>query len=251
MTFVFIPGIAMPATAFARIDGLLRAARFDVHVVAVPGYGAAPAEDGSVRSRTDAARRVLRRVREPATLVGAGAGFASAIDLAREEPERVAAIVGLGGSAGPLDEDRPIFRMLAKAFDDARRPRGMMVEQMLSADFVSHDPIASIEVGEWVDASAPANIANEYERFGRTHLRFEDLSLLKAPVLAIHGGLDLLVPPSYVRAMVSHAPNVTCHAIPDAGHAVHVERPARCAAVLAELADALPRRAAVSGPARL
>ena len=71
----------------------------------------------------------------------------------------------------------------------------------------------------------------------------KDLARIACPTLVLVAENDILKGERFARIIADHVPGARLRVIPEAGHAVVVERPAEVAAAIAEFLDGLPREA--------
>ena len=157
-----------------------------------------------------------------AHVVGAAGGGITAVDLALARPERVRSLVLAGSILGVTD---PAWRAAIAAL-------GLLPNPGL--------PHEVVEVGPSYRAEDPAGLARwrEIERSAQiggvlrpqpvlSDISWAALAGLRMPVLLVGGGADLLVPSPLVEVAAAHIPGAMTAHIPDAGHAMAWERPAR------------------------
>ena len=150
------------------------------------------------------------------TVLAAGGGGGTAIDVARQCPERVSALIlacslcgmsepGSKGGAGamlpPGFRALPItFKELGPAFRWAY-PEGVARWEAASCQSVPAHPLPAEDI-------SPATLA-----------------ALNMPVLMVSGDADLYVPPPRLRALAGHVPEAEAHVVSECGHSVHWECP--------------------------
>jgi 3-oxoadipate enol-lactonase len=190
------------------------------------GYGAStcPRERYTIEGWADDAARLLDAVGlERAFVHGTSMGGMIAQHLALDHPERVRSLMLSATSPGGL-LDKPPWRMVVAT---ALRP--------LVGAKRTWPIVAPILYADRTRAAAPGRVAadlairRENATDGRTtmgqiaaiarhdtHERLHELGRL--PVTVIHGGLDLLVPPSHGRALADGIPGSRLVMLEEAAH---------------------------------
>jgi 2-succinyl-6-hydroxy-2,4-cyclohexadiene-1-carboxylate synthase len=172
-------------------------------------------------------------------LVGYSMGGRAALYFAVHHPERVASLTLESTSPGLTDP----HERRTRAEEDARR-----AETILSggiAPFVEHwytlplfrslenHPAVRAEIMARRKTNHPAWVASVIRDLspGRQPAVWDQLSRLKMPILLIVGALD----EKYVtvgQRMAALLPHARLEIVPDAGHTVHLEQPARFISLL-------------------
>ena len=178
-------------------------------------------------------------------VVGYSMGGRLALQLAAREPDRIAALVTVGASAGIEDaaeraRRRAADEELADWIESASI--GAVVERW------EEQPVFAGQPAELVAAQRPGRLAHR-PRDLATLLRsagqgavepvWDALPGLNAPLLAIAGERD----EPYVAAaarLAELAPYGRTHVVAGAGHAAHLERPADVAAAIEEFLNSAP-----------
>lgn len=212
--------------------------RHDVVTVDLPGHGRSSSPTDPARYALDRVADDLARVLdtlgvERAAVLGYSFGGRAALKFVLRHPRRVAALVLESTSSGIED---PVERT-ARVTADAEL-----------ADVLEHEGIAAFvdrwemlplwtsqaalpeatraKIRERRLAQSPIGLANALRGAGAGHdpAVFDRLGEITVPVLIIAGALD----PRYVDfalRMSQHLPDSRVEIVPDAGHAVHIERP--------------------------
>ena len=206
------------------------------------GFGATR-HDGAPFSDRDDVRSVLDHLGiERATIIGAGRGGTTALDLALEFPDRVAGVVTVGsGPSGfpglPLsDEEHRRIDELDDAFvaSDWRRLTRLettlwaagsnRVESDLDPRFVARaHEIAAGNVAHAAEAVSPEPL--EPPAYGR-------LGDIRIPALVMVGEYDLGPTRAHYEHLLEALPDATGFSFPDAAHLPNLERPAEFELVL-------------------
>jgi pyruvate dehydrogenase E2 component (dihydrolipoamide acetyltransferase) len=160
-----------------------------------------------------------------AHLVGHSLGGAIALDLALNHAERVASVTAIcSASLGP-----EINMAYIEGFMQARRRKQLQpVLEMLVADpeMVSREMIEDVLRFKRLDGAEAAlnRIADTTFAGGRQTLQLTArLGEIRAPVQAIWGRQDRIIPPSHAEGLPA---SVRVHVLDDAGHMVHMEKAA-------------------------
>jgi pyruvate dehydrogenase E2 component (dihydrolipoamide acetyltransferase) len=167
---------------------------------------------------------------ERAHLAGQSLGGAIALQMAFDEPDRIASL----SLVCPAGLGREINMEYINGFVAAERRREMKATvEALFADpaFISRDMVDDLLKYKRLDGVLPAlrTIAGAVFAGGRQASVFNDrLASLKVPALAIWGEADRIIPPAHAQALPQH------HVLPGAGHMVHIERPAEVNRLIAE-----------------
>jgi pimeloyl-ACP methyl ester carboxylesterase len=151
--------------------------------------------------------------------VGASMGGGCALAMARQQPERVEAIVLAGAHAGP---DAP-----------ERRPaREAMIEKIRT------EGAGSI----WAGAGPPASADDLVAIVEALRDRPDDrptVASLGVPLLVVAGDADPMVSVETARGLAGSAPDGTCEIVAGAGHIVSAEQPAAFNRALASFLERL------------
>lgn len=206
-----------------------------VYAIDLPGHGGSSktVAGGDVAALAASVRSAMAALGiARAHLAGHSLGGAIALQLALDEPARVASVT-LVCSAGLGPE---INAEYIEGFIRSDRRKDMKaVIEMLFADpaFVSKDMIEDLLKYKRLDGAAAAlrAIADAVFPGGRQGAVFAGrLAGLDVPVQAIVGEGDRIIPPSHASAV----PEARRHVLSGAGHMVHIERPAEVNRLIGE-----------------
>lgn len=224
-TLVHVHGFALSGSYLLPTARLL-ADRYTTYVPDLPGFGrsiAGPRAPG-IPDLAEALARFLDAVGAPAvTMVGNSMGCPIICEFGRLYPRRLSRAVLVSPAGGR--RNRPMARAIGQLAVDGPR-----------------EPLSLLRV-----------VVPDYARFGvRGSFRlFRDLTRyptlerlihLRAPVLAVLGGRDPLLPgPKRVREVVSHMDEQPSLAtIPGAAHAINYSHPRELADLIEEFLESRP-----------
>ena len=228
---ILLPGLACDAGLWKhQVDAL--APRHEVQVADVhQRYDTLPAM----------AAGLLAETAGPLVLVGASMGGMVALEAARQQPGRVAAIALLGSSARADTPD--LIRLRTEAIRHFEAGR---VEEVLMANvaFAFHPEAAQRAglVAEYVAmvrrAGAQQLIRQNRAVMARGDLR-PTLPALRSPLLVLCGEADRLTPPEVSEEIAAAVPRARLEIVAGAGHMLTMEQPARVNALLADWLQSL------------
>jgi pimeloyl-ACP methyl ester carboxylesterase len=184
--------------------------------VAVPSTGPQP---GNVAEDLDA---LLNQLDIPTIhLVGAAGGTFSALDYAAWRPVRVKTLVA-SVSTGTID-DEEIAGFIERISVPGLRAPNPAVYREVSAGFRGANPEAT---RRWAEAESIARQPDGEVALVRTPNTYAKLRSIKAPVLALAGGADMIAPPAMMRLWAAQLADVEFVTVAEAGHALSYEDPA-------------------------
>jgi pyruvate dehydrogenase E2 component (dihydrolipoamide acetyltransferase) len=206
-----------------------------VYAIDLPGHGGSSKtiSGGDVPALARAVRSGLAALGvERLHVAGHSLGGAIALQLALDEPKRVASVTlicsaGLGPeiNAGYID---------AFIRADKRKEMKATVEALFADPaFVSRDMVDDLLKYKRLDGVLPAlrAIAGGVLSDGRqTTILADRLATLEVPVQAIWGEDDAIIPAAHANAV----PEARRHVLPGAGHMVHIEKPAEVTRLIGE-----------------
>lgn len=245
-------GVAMDGLA-ARLGDAFRTIAPDL-----PGHGRAAdcvaATDGFTACLDDLAATLAAAGHVSAHWLGYSMGARIALAFALRHPARVRSLVLIAGRAGIADAGDRAARLAADAALAARiEAIGMpafAAEWLAQPLFATLARLGPEQLAAERAARArhdAAGVAAALRALGpaaqpRLHDRLGELAM---PVLLIAGALDAPFV-AHARALTAAIPQAQLAIVEGAGHAVHVEQPAACAAVVR---DFLTRAAALADSA--
>ena len=235
---------------------------FRTLAVDLPGQGTATGLPEACYTMPGAAAAVLRTLdaagygaggqAERVAVVGYSMGGRLALHLALHHPDRLAALVLVSASPGLADAAARAARRRTDAAraaalrDDLPAFLHAWYRQPLFASLAHHGLAAPMTARR--AANDPRELGRVLRGMGtgaQTPL-WDRLPALAVPTLALAGALDA----KYValaEQMAAYAPRLAAAVVPDAGHALHAERPA---AFLAHLRPFLARHLTDAGDVR-
>jgi len=229
-------------------------ARVTTLAVDLPGHGASsapadPARYALARVADDLARLLDALGVDRAAVLGYSMGGRTALHFALAHPDRVAALVLESASPGIASDDERAERARSDAAlaDDIERDgvEAFVMRWEWLALWASQAAL-SPEVRARLRAERLANsargLANSLRGAGAgaDPPVLDRLKQLDVPTLLVAGALDA----KYValaRAMDAALPGASLEIVPDAGHAVHLERPAELVRVVLRFLDVVGR----------
>ena len=199
-----------------------------VYAIDLPGHGGSTKAidgDGSVAWLANAVRGALKALEiDRAHLVGHSLGGAVALQMALDEPSRIASVT----LVCPAGLGREINGAYIENFIRADKRKDMKATvEALFADpsFVSRDMVEDLLKYKRLDGvlAALRRIADAAFAGGQqSAVLAESLGGLNVPVQVVWGAEDKIVPPAHAAAIAEP----DRHVIAGAGHMVHMERPA-------------------------
>jgi 2-hydroxy-6-oxonona-2,4-dienedioate hydrolase len=212
---VFVHGLGVSSAYWVPLAARL-ARTHRVYVPDLAGHGPAEHPDEGIPPVEGMAEGVvdwldalgLRR----AVLVGNSMGCQVAAEVAARHPERVAALVLVGPTVDP--EGRGFLRQAARLAASAPHEDASL-DALVVRDYVRMGPRLLAD-------ELRAMLAHRIERV---------LPLVEAPTLVVRGEHDRVAPARWAAEAARLAGGGWVE-IPDAGHAVHFDRPDRVAAVI-------------------
>jgi 2-succinyl-6-hydroxy-2,4-cyclohexadiene-1-carboxylate synthase len=227
--------------------------RYTTLSVELPGHGRSsapenPARYALPRFADDLARLLDSLEIERAALLGYSMGGRAALHFALRHPERVAALVLESASPGIADPAERAARALADAALADEIERGgitAFVDRWEQLPLWASQASLPAEVRSRLRAQRlsrdPRGLANSLRGAGAASQPsvMEDLASYRGPALLVAGALDA----KYVelgQLMQATIADSRLAVVPEAGHAVHLERPAALGELVSGFLGALP-----------
>lgn len=229
-----VHGWGLGSGAWSLVAHLL-AKHFSVQVVDLPGYGASPADDGSLDDLADALADTL----PPRAMVcGWSLGALVALRAAQRQPRKIARLVLVGATASfvqregwpaALPSSQLAGFLAALEADPAAllKQFSALIHQgdarMREAIRATRNCLADAPGGLPAD---PASLKSGLELLGSTDLR-SCLIEVQQPVLLIHGSVDPLMPLGAAEALRDALPDSRLSVFDDSAHAPFASDPLR------------------------
>jgi 2-succinyl-6-hydroxy-2,4-cyclohexadiene-1-carboxylate synthase len=223
-----------------------------VIAIDLPGHGQSPSPpDLAEYGVRNAARLVAQAIERAgfarAAVMGYSMGARTALRLALDQPETCAGLVLESASPGLASDAE---RDKRRAEDESRAARierdGVRAfvrewEQLpLWQSQVQLDPVTVTRQREIRLSQSPVGLASSLRGAGAGNEPsiLEELPTLPMPVLLLAGALDAAYV-THATAMASRLRNATVHIEPQAGHALHLERPLKVASLVKRFVETL------------
>jgi pimeloyl-ACP methyl ester carboxylesterase len=204
------------------------------------GATIAPTLYGLGESLEEWAQGVLALVGdEPCVVVGCSVGGSCALEVARAAPDQVVALVLIGTKAGvrpePAVRDEAVGRLrregMAAAWDAHWRPL-----------FGRRTPAPVVARAREMALAQPVEDVIRGVRAFHDRRDLTDVARSWTKPLVVISGVEDRTPRPEAAAAMSHGPRRELHLVPDCGHYVNLEQPARLRTLLASAIES------VSGP---
>lgn len=227
-----------PATATpVLIPGNMCDARLWTDVVRAALPGAVDADTTIDDTIAGMAARALSATAGPLLPVGFSMGAIVALAMARQAPERIAALVLLDANAAADLPERAAVRprqqtdvrngLLETVMVGELKPRYLARAQRTNRVLLGLLRAMALDLG------ADVFVAQSKALRARPDLR-DVLPGLDVPVLIACGAEDALCPPAWHEAMANGARDATLHIVADAGHMLPLERPDTLAEIITD-----------------
>jgi len=180
------------------------------------------------------AARLLAETAGPLLLVGTSMGGILALELLRQAPARVAGLALLSSSARPDTPELIALRSNAVTLYETGRMDEVLRPNVM---FAFHPSKAR-------DPAIVADYLAMMARAGGTQLAQQNRAImarpdsrpllpgLRCPLLVVVGDSDLLTPPEHSQEIAAAVPQAELHVVPECGHLLTWEQPARVNALL-------------------
>src|SRR4051812_6728395 len=230
---VLVHGFTQTRASWAPIAARLHG--HEVVTVDIPGHGGSPPPEGGMR----AAAAALGAAAGRAVYAGYSMGGRLCLRLAVDRPELVEGLVLIGASPGLASPGERAARVAADEALAVRLGRGGLGasrDGWLAQPLFAPPPGAAAGRAERL-ANPPAGLAAALRRLGTGAQEplHDHLAGLPMPVLLIAGALDTKFAVLAREMAAAIGPRARAELVPGAGHAVHLERPAEVAALIAAL----------------
>lgn len=189
------------------------------------------------------AAALLAETEGPLVLVGASMGGMVALEAARQQPARVAAVALLGSTARADTPELVKLRTDAIALFEAGRMDEVLGANLLFAfhpDNGDNRTLTDAYLAMIHRAGAGQLIRQNRAVMQRADLR-PALPSLRCPLLVAVGEADALTTPEHAREIAAAVPHARLEVVPGAGHMLTMEQPERVTALLLDWLQALPR----------
>lgn len=252
-TILLLHGTASTSHSFRHMAPLL-ARDFRVLVPDLPGHGfTGPAPSPTLPGMAASVGNLLESLgAEPAMIVGHSAGAAIALRMALDGPLHPRLIVGLGSALLPFPgAAAAIFPTVAKLLF-----ANPLVPELFAAGARfggSANGFLSRATGSTIDAEGMQIYSRLFRHSGHVAgaLRMmahwdlaplsRDLPSVTSPLLLLHGARDVTVPPDVALQAAAKVPGATAEILPDLGHLLHEEAPARINTYMTDAYNALQK----------
>ena len=172
----------------------------------------------------------------PVIAIGASMGGSCAIEMARQAPDRIAALVLVGAKAGHRPEPNARDEYIATL-----RANGINGMWPQIANWIG--PTAPLRVVDAIESIASAqntdDLITAVQVFHRRADQTEVVAQWTKPLLVISGGNDPVVTRQKAIALSRLAPNAKLHIMADCGHYMNMERPGEFNQVVAEFVQSV------------
>lgn len=236
LPIVLLHGFTQTGRSWSAVREHLPAG-WDVRTPDLPGHGDAGAARADLAGSADLLAAELHR---PAVVVGYSMGGRVALRLALDHPERVAALLLLGATAGIDDVDERAARRRAD-HELADRIEAHGVAAFLEG-WLAQPLFAGLELAPDDRAARLANpaagLAASLRLAGTGTMDppwWRELGAIRCPTLVAWGEHDAKFAALGQRLAASIGPSATTVAVPGCGHAAHLEDPAAFARLVREL----------------
>ena len=207
-----------------------------VYAIDLPGHGGSTKTidgDGSVAWLAGAVRQALAALAiERVHLVGHSLGGAVSLQMALDEPARIASVTLVCPAGLGAEVNGAYLEGFIRA--DRRKEMKPVLEALFhEPSFVSRDMVEDVLKYKRLDGALAAlrKIADAgFDNGKQRTVLAERLAEVAAPVQAVWGEADQIVPPAHAFVL----PPARRHVLPGAGHMVHMERPAEVNRLIGE-----------------
>ena len=211
----------------------------------LPGFGrSARAAAPSIGGMADAVLEWLDEtgVREPVVLGGLSMGGYVAFELVRRAADRVRALVLCSTRAtADTPEQRQGRRSLISRIEREGLSAALagMLPKLLGPTSLQASPRLVEQVRGWIGQADRDGIVDALRAMADRRDATATLPSLRCPALVVAGGEDALILPAAAEAMARALPAASLEVIPQAGHLVNLEQPARFHGALSRFLSAV------------
>ena len=220
-------------------------AHYTLHIVDLPGYGAAQPD---ARSFVDTARRIVDELPVGTTLCGWSLGAMLALEAAHQCPERIPALILVGATPSFVQrQDWPHAQAptMLSLFTAAVRSNPRDTLQRFIALLNQGDTQARANTRAQQQSLPAVDLPDSDSLLqGLDWLRKSELRpwvpAVSIPTLLIHGEHDPLMPLAAAEWLAEHLPEAQLEIFKGAAHAPFLSDPERFAELLIDTCHALP-----------
>lgn len=227
-------------------------ADWDVVVPDLRGFGESaygedgPDDDPSLALMARDVLGILDRIGvSSAVVAGISMGGYVAMELARQDPARIAGLVLVDTKAtADSDEARANRLKVAEQVLAAGSTEALaraMVPTVLGATSLEQRPAVVAQVRSWIEAADPAAVAWAQRAMASRPDSLADLASLAVPALVVWGAEDAMSPRSEQDLMVEALRDARLVVVTESGHLSTVEAPEQVAAALVTFLDDVKR----------
>jgi 2-succinyl-6-hydroxy-2,4-cyclohexadiene-1-carboxylate synthase len=234
---VLVHGFTQTLAAWGPVAERL-ARRCEVVRVDLPGHGGS----GHIRAGFAEAAGLVGETGGAGVYVGYSLGGRLCLRLALERPDLVRGLVLVGASPGIADPAERAGRQAADGALAARIERegvAAFLDRWLAGPLFATLPAEAAGRAERLANTAPG-LASALRELGTGAQEplWDRLPTLRPPVLLVAGELDAKFAAIAGQMAAAVGPRARVALVPEAGHAVHLERPAELAALVEDFLDA-------------
>jgi pimeloyl-ACP methyl ester carboxylesterase len=221
-SLIFIPGNMCDARLWQDTPELPKWTKVD----------APPLDQNSITAMATAA---LAKLNGPIIPIGFSMGGIVALEMARQEPERVKAIVLIDTNAGADLPERALLRPVQQARVRNGELATIIADELkpayLAATNRNNELLKQLLFDMAMDLGEDIFMAQSEALRTRADLG-PVLEAFLGPIAVMCGAEDRLCPPEWHKAMAQRAKNARLTIIPGAGHMLPLEQPAAFSAAL-------------------
>ncbi|MBI3322888.1 MAG: alpha/beta fold hydrolase [Candidatus Omnitrophica bacterium] len=199
----------------------------------LPGFGGSPRQEKpSIAGMAQEAAALLDHlgIREPVVAGGLSMGGYVTFEYLRQFPERVRALALISTRAAA---DTPEARAKRLKAVEEIRAKGLeafsraVLPNLVGKTTLSSRPEVCRRVTELILANRPEGVADALLAMAARRDSADLLELIRVPTLVVAGDEDTFIPVDEARALQGRIRGCRLEVIPQAGHLVNLEQPAR------------------------